>query len=594
MKNYENYFKEVMLSRRKRFLFINEKRNREGKPLKKLSFGLLFAFVMIGFLATTAFANATVDPTGGNNVEINAAPNVGNLNPNANGTGSNINDNSGDSFKDVIKSTDMINHSGVVGDQKSHGSYQNNTNSCASCHQTHTAKADKLLFANSTFQTCSSCHDGTLGFYNVFANGDAAGTAGTFGGTHTGNMSVHLATGALKVKAAPGGKATDAGSWGSEFNCASCHAPHGSYSGRLLHYNPNNMGNTPIAEGGLKAAMIDVVEFGSTGWNTGLKAVRGTKAQLGLTGAAYNSIPDFVDAGNTIATKVVMIYNNGTKTTNPWLYGYGSRASGATQGGSHAYMSRLFTISDPSTIITSNGTIALSNVDKVIDHLDYNNGGFGGTKYEVGFKYDKGLVYAANQDGQTLLNGALKADVGRAYVANLKLDPIPGAVSNVVTKHDVPALWGTGGGGVGLSEFCKSCHTDYMMAGSNGGQTGVGVQSVHGNYNGERYFGHTTTSSTYTCLRCHYAHGTDVEIMVDAMGDNIRDLQKPVLEGGKGWDEVTAKAYMLDKNPSSALKKFTNMSGCWSCHNSSSAASLKNTNRDAQHPNGMFTDPSKK
>jgi hypothetical protein len=83
--------------------------------------------------------------------------------------------------------------------------------------------------------------------------------------------------------------------------------------------------------------------------------------------------------------------------------------------------------------------------------------------------------------------------------------------------------------------------------------------------------------------------------MEDADGATIHDLQKPTTELlGKGWTEQVAKEYMMDKNPSSALKKFTNLSGCWACHNSSKAASLKNTNRDELHPDGMIPDPSTK
>ncbi|MFN7251917.1 MAG: cytochrome c3 family protein [Anaerobacillus sp.] len=571
--------------------------------MKKLGFSLLFSFVMLGILATTVLANpiGTPNPTGGLNAEIDPAGDVGTLNPNANGTGTGINN--PNAFEDVILSQDMIDNKGHLGDQKTHTSYQNNTNSCASCHQTHTAKARNLLFADSAYQTCSACHDGTLGFYNVFANGEQAGTAGTFGGTHSGNMSVHLANGAVKVKSAPGGNANGTGSWDGTFTCASCHAPHGSYSDRLLHYNPNNMGLTTPDKGGILASKIDVVNFAAR--NTGVsassdrfRAVRGTKTEHAITDAAYNSIPD-----NAV---VIMVYEKNaantayTKTTNPWLYGYTTTANGRD------YYSRLFTVTkdEIDTIINWDqgfGTIrnysaAANFTNAVIDQNDYLNG-----SGILGFKYDKGLVYAypmTNADGTpdlrgvNLLNDAKSAHIGRAYSVKLKLDPVPGALSNVVTKHDVPALWGTGGSGAAVSQWCTTCHTDYLYAASTG--NGNDRKSIHGNYNNEQYFGHTTTSAGYTCLRCHYAHGTDVEIMVDANGDNIRDLQKTVENGGKGWTRDIAVAYMKDKNPSSALKKFTNMTGCWACHNSSKAGSLKNTNRDPDHPNGMFTDPSKK
>ncbi len=536
--------------------------------MKKVSLSFLFTFLLLGILATSTFAAPTVvdpDPPGEeHNPEILPADGVGNLNPNANGISADA-INQDENFDNVIKSVGMYG-----GDQKTHGQYKNNTNSCASCHQTHTSKADSLLFADSTFQTCSACHDGTLGFYNVFETGAAylngPSTAGTFGGSHANNMSVHAVDGSVAVKAAPGGNKNGTGTWAAEFNCASCHAPHGSYSDRLLHYNPNGMGQKTPAEGGLKADDVPVVDFANKGGaGSGLQGVRGTKAEHGLTDAAYDSIP--ADA------VVIMIYENGKKTTNPWLYGYPVRGS---SGNNHYYDSRLFT-ADPATILNANGTYPSSKADQVIDHYDYENG-----KGIISLKYDKGLVYGKTDEAKALLNAATFAEISRAYSVKLDLKAVAGAPS-VVTEHNVSALWGSGGAGVQMSQFCSSCHTDYMKAGSNGG-----VTSSHGNYNGENYYGHTTTSSSYTCLRCHYAHGTDAEIMVDAQSRTVFDLQE------EGMSAADALAYMKDPNPSSALKKFTGMSGCWACHNSSKATTLKNTNRDADHPDGMIDDPSTK
>jgi predicted CXXCH cytochrome family protein len=122
--------------------------------------------------------------------------------------------------------------------QRTHGDYKNDTNSCASCHQTHTAAGDALLIKDGMYNTCAACHDGTLGFYDVFGN-TGWSSAGTFGGTESASM--HLATGAVQISFAPGGDTSgESGNnaWSDDFTCASCHAPHGSYSDRLLHYNP--------------------------------------------------------------------------------------------------------------------------------------------------------------------------------------------------------------------------------------------------------------------------------------------------------------------------------------------------------------------
>lgn len=154
-----------------------------------------------------------------------------------------------------------------------HGQFAKNTNACASCHMTHTAAGDALLVKNGIYNTCTSCHDGTLGKLNVFdmpnynANVEVAMFeyvgGGSFGGAmdSNSNASMHLPTGYLELAAAPGGNRTktdtvttdtaaganqqlkvNVGAWTADFTCSSCHQPHGSYSDRLLAPNPANIG----------------------------------------------------------------------------------------------------------------------------------------------------------------------------------------------------------------------------------------------------------------------------------------------------------------------------------------------------------------
>ena len=140
--------------------------------------------------------------------------------------------------------------------QSIHGEQMKNTNSCASCHITHTASAGQLLFQSSVYNACITCHAGDYTPYDV-VGGSLAG--GRFYTSNLSNerkgVSYHLATGTRKVGDAPGalrgddatmrytrrGEAT-AGEWDKLFSCSSCHAPHGSYSDRLLHYNVNGQG----------------------------------------------------------------------------------------------------------------------------------------------------------------------------------------------------------------------------------------------------------------------------------------------------------------------------------------------------------------
>ena len=101
-------------------------------------------------LSTLAETIDYQDPADGFNDPI-VPEDVNQPNPNANQTGQ------GSTFEELIKTIGMLDNVGAGNvsfdhsdrtDQKIHGSYQNNTNSCASCHQTHVATAEKILFAD--------------------------------------------------------------------------------------------------------------------------------------------------------------------------------------------------------------------------------------------------------------------------------------------------------------------------------------------------------------------------------------------------------------------------------------------------------------
>ncbi|KKK38807.1 hypothetical protein WQ57_07470 [Mesobacillus campisalis] len=110
---------------------------------------------------------------------------------------------------------------------RTHGNFQNNTNSCANCHSTHQGDTDTLLkFQNAEYDMCLSCHDGTMGFYNVLGQGAGAGT---FNDTHD-SSSMHNVKSGITISAAPGATHT----LDAELTCSSCHNPHGSVNDRLL------------------------------------------------------------------------------------------------------------------------------------------------------------------------------------------------------------------------------------------------------------------------------------------------------------------------------------------------------------------------
>lgn len=438
-----------------------------------------------------------------------------------------------------------------------HTSYQNNTNSCASCHQTHTSQGDQLLFADSVYNTCTACHDGTLGYLNVFSDGQLTGGAkttgaGTFGGSH--GSSQHMANDSLTISAAPGGNPvstdkTKGTMWGESFNCASCHAPHGSYSDRLLHYNPNGIAALPVSKGGNQLENVPVVDT--------LPAV---------TKEAPNVV--LLRSKDAAGKVTVAQYNKGAsayaKSTAPWLYGYDNRTDGLS------YYSRL---------VKSDDTIAA----------------YGSTS-GVYFDYEHAEAYSTSAAGATALESAAKGFIARPVVVKMAKDGhnvvqsayfagAPLAQFEGETEQELKDLGYTVGTdaaktvknvGVQMSKFCAACHTDYMQANSEGAKTHFGEQG------GVAAYRHSTNSDSYTCVRCHFGHGTDAYIMKDSLGRTINDLVT-----NNVMNETDALNYMQDNNPSSALKKFTNMSVCWACHNSSHAETIKNAERRADHPVGM-------
>jgi predicted CXXCH cytochrome family protein len=536
--------------------------------MRKFSLSLLFAFMLMGMFAAVSFAEgpdpANNNDTSDHNVEMTPGEKGTSL-ENANDTGNSV-DAEGENFDSVIKN--LTGHT-------THTSYQNNTNSCASCHQVHTAKGDQLLFADGVYQTCTACHDGTLGFYNVFADGANATTtgAGTFGGSH--GASMHLANDAVKINAAPGGNGggvtvTGGYQWGENFNCASCHAPHGSFSDRLLQYNPNGIGALPVANGG--NALVDVPVLDA------LPATAGTTDPVEILVRTEDAVADA--AGHKKVT-VKQYTKKGTlyeETKIPWLYGYGTRTN------HNSYWSRL------------------QKAD--------NNAAASGYTSGVYFDYEHSQVYSTATAGADALKLATKGYISRPIIVKMATtgnafdgtqvtvqsaywSGFTAAADNKVGNHTLTELAGLGynvsgqkvtGLGVAMSKFCAACHTDYL---SHSVDVSKG-ETPKSHWGDETVaYRHSTDSDSYTCVRCHYGHGTDALIMKDALGKTVADL---TATGGKFvGDQVSALEYMTDNNASSALKKYTNMSVCWACHNSSHAETIKNTDRLADHPSGMPT-----
>jgi hypothetical protein len=164
-----------------------------------------------------------------------------------------------------------------------------------------------------------------------------------------------------------------------------------------------------------------------------------------------------------------------------------------------------------------------------------------------------GLAYAKG----TAVGDITTANIARAYVVTLDQTTL-GLFGNIpITKVNTDSYDGEGKG-IAISQYCGTCHTDYMT--HSGDSDGSGV------------YRHSTDKDRFNCLKCHFAHGTDVSVMKDARD---RDVTYLTSVAGGSFTTAQAEAYLLDKNPSSALKRYTNMAVCWKCHSAVEGKSSK-------------------
>jgi hypothetical protein len=435
--------------------------------------------------------------------------------------------------------------------QKIHGFYQNNTNSCASCHQTHTAtNGESLLFKDGAYSTCSACHDGTTGGQNAFTplttstdvtNIDK-GVAGTFnvqqvdanGINHNGSL--HQADGSLQVSAAPGGNhaAGDnltAATWGSEFDCASCHAAHGSGSNSAV--DENNLNLDPLGWGG--------VQYSKTG----------TLDQQ--NGKLFKNIPifDTTQTGVTIPTTfkspyiLVISQASASDAANYWYsragvgqgnlviqtYRWNGSPSDVPAAGKTLYVAdySLWLRADPSGHAAAPFTFA-NTVLKDNGGSDVTSQNNMTTVWRDGFAFGPGVATVASADV------SIGIDVE--------------TTGNIANLYDSKSTGYVPDSGTEMSKYCAACHTDYL-SGTRTNNTGV-YSVAHR---------HATAQDRLTCVRCHYAHGSEALTMKDANDNTFTDLTTK-----SGVGTTAALQYLADPNPSSAIKRYTGMSVCYACH----------------------------
>lgn len=170
-----------------------------------------------------------------------------------------------------------------------HGGYTAITDACAGCHRAHTATGPNLLIESSTFDLCTTCHayTGTGADTNVMGGiytnrqGGGEGTvdAPLNGGgfteawnyvtaTFTDTTSSHLSTGVITQAWGADGTIGVPGDLDTEFDCASCHDPHGSTNYRIIRevVNTNPVAVPLVDEGvGVKDYTVEQWDYDDTG-----------------------------------------------------------------------------------------------------------------------------------------------------------------------------------------------------------------------------------------------------------------------------------------------------------------------------------------
>ncbi|EEG77723.1 cytochrome c3 family protein [Dethiobacter alkaliphilus] len=399
-----------------------------------------------------------------------------------------------------------------VSGQAVHTRFATNTNSCASCHMTHTAQGANLLFRANNYATCAACHDGSgIPMLNVFRPSEAIiqlsgtdewdlggghHTSGTFGVNPAMNGSVHLATGDVAIAAAPGGNRVghlkdgteeDTGDWSADFSCTSCHAPHGSYSFRLLHWNTNNISMRTPDEGGF--------------WFEGL--VTDANGNLWLNDPEVAPVYGFEKVGDNYMVTAPLVYTTSRGAVNS-IYINGETGRDID----------LTAVDFGAATVTGEyeaGTVVNAGLSLVVEGQDEDG------YYKTGLEYN---FYCA----------ACHTDYERKLTAGAVIDGEPA------------------GGGAGVLTGIYSDahrHTTHRTAADQ-----MTIQDTGGNM---------------MCVSCHYVHGTDALIMKTA---DERVIGTMALEAGEpGTEEFNAVVNAnKDINTSSAIKRHTNMAVCWGCH----------------------------
>ncbi len=445
--------------------------------------------------------------------------------------------------------------------QSVHGEYQNNTNSCASCHKTHTAQdsTNMLLFTDTATATCEACHDGTVA--PALEHGTNAGVFTGQDNKETG-ASEHNVKSGVKIGTAPGGNnaANASGDWSSTLSCSSCHNVHGSDSVALLNTSIGDTVNAtitaPIASSTALPAYAPGQDYILAWTPVSTSALPWTTGYYkDLVNTGYTDPSGYVVPNSKVGSKVLMTY---------WW---------DAKSGKYVPDYPLWDLGD--TAVTTTAEFKKPNASNHI--VDYKHG----------------LAYGSDIEAALPVGTSVTLNVG---ISVQPYRAVPAGGTQEVTYNrsyfDSSYAEYNSGSGRQLSLFCSQCHTDYMSytrtpqttAGADGivgtaddaskpGTTDTAAGS--GKY--DKAHRHRTYTDGYSCTRCHFAHGTDNTVMRDAAGykayategtqtDDLVLTASTNPATGANYTQAEALTYMTDPNDSSATKRYTGMSVCLGCH----------------------------
>lgn len=199
-----------------------------------------------------------------------------------------------------------------------HGGYTLLEDNCAGCHRAHTAIGARLLSASSTYNLCTSCHNGTGAntdvldgaYLSSFVNPRVPGQQGAFkllgggfeyfGGTtatsrHNADGTVSKAWG-LGTTVGPGSSIA----LSTPLTCASCHDPHGSTNYRMVKPLVNSLGTSinPADEGEAETVKYRWEQYGG-GSLDGVTLNAGISAFCAACHTAYREGASLPYSGST-------------------------------------------------------------------------------------------------------------------------------------------------------------------------------------------------------------------------------------------------------------------------------------------------------